>query len=531
EELLAPVLEEVDQLPTGERISVWHLSGLVAERRGRRPEARLRLDRAIRALEEQRRLIPGVELRARAFEGHARVYRDRIDHALRSRRPSFDAIFALVESARARAFRDRGTGGAARARSASETESLRARLGSLVQRLERLQYESDREDSLRLVPPLRREIVGLERRIAAGMRRQVFRSEGSSEARVGFDPAGSDEIECRLEAGEVLVEYFMLSDRILALVLGEGGRRVVVLPTPPAAVRAAIQTFHSQLEILALTADRVAPNLPFLKRSADAMLERMYDALVRPLQLARASRLSVIPHGVLHQVPFECLRRDGGYLIDDVTIRRAPTADFLLRDGRTPAPASSRGGVLLSGMTDGGLAFVGAELDAVRAAIDDSDVKVLRNPTAEELLAACDNARWIHLSTHGVFREDNPLFSRLSTKGGALFLIDILERRLRAELVVLSACNSGQVFAGEGDDLSGVAHGFLASGASRLVASMWRVHDRATRDWMEHFYRALAATNGDRVGIDPGGALRRASTLTRADWDHPFYWGAFCLHG
>ena len=156
------------------------------------------------------------------------------------------------------------------------------------------------------------------------------------------------------------------------------------------------------------------------------------------------------------------------------------------------------------------------------------------------------------------------MFSRLSTRGDALFLIDLLERRIDAEMVVLSACNSGQVFSGEGDDLSGVAHGFLAAGAKRLVASIWRVHDQATRDWMATFYREMALArpaegdhptlastappearlmvSGERdrasetVSLEPSGhdvgeMLRRACVQTREMWDHPFFWGAFCLYG
>jgi CHAT domain-containing protein len=299
-------------------------------------------------------------------------------------------------------------------------------------------------------------------------------------------------------------------------------------------VRSAKESFHAQLDALALTADRKSPNLPFLKRAADALLERMYDALIRPLEIEGAPRLTLVPHGFLHRVPFECLRGSDGYLIDRTTVRRSPSADFLLRDRSTSLSANAGGKVVLSGMVDGGPAFVASELETVRNALGRANTISMRDPTAGELLDAFSTARWIHLSTHGVFREDNPLFSRLSTRGGALFLVDLLERRMDAELVVLSACNSGQVFAGEGDDLSGVAHGFLAAGARRLVASTWRVHDQATRDWMEHFYGELArdgSDSGSERRPDPGHALRHASMQTRQAWDHPFYWGAFCLHG
>lgn len=543
EALLEPVLEDVDRLPTGDRITVWHLSGLISETLGERNQAKRRLDRAVRAVEAQRQLIPGVELRARAFEGHVRVYRDRIIHALRSRQPDFESLFSLVEAARARAFRERTNArGELVKRSREqweETESVRARLGSFVQRMEKLQYDPD-HSSGQQIADLRRQIVTLERRLMSALRKQALRAEGDpSLVRGGTKIPGSSAVERMLSPNEILVEYFVLPDRILALVLGAGLRRVVVLQVPPESLRSTMQTFHAQLESLALTAGREPPNLPFLKRAADALLERMFDALLRPLEIEDAASLLIVPHRFLHQVPFECMRTKDGYLIDSRVVRRVPSADFLLR---RPAGGSPDGSIVLSGMVEGGPAFVESELAAVRNALDSPRTRFMRDASASELLEAFVSARWIHISTHGVFRGDNPLFSRLSTRGGALFLIDLLERRIDAELVVLSACNSGQVFAGEGDDLSGVAHGFLAAGAERLVASIWRVHDQATRDWMATFYQEVTSARGPTQSTLPhpafagaignvGEALRRASMRTRGSWDHPFYWGGFCLYG
>jgi CHAT domain-containing protein len=626
--LLEPVLEEIDQLPIGDRITVWHLCGLMADALGDRSQARRWLDQAVRAVEAQRQLIPGVELRASAFEGHVRVYRDRIAHALRSRKPDFETLFVLVESARARAFRERhslraseprtapptaatgdkiavtgaaddktsaaavsdekisATGSADQGLRTGQTEdesadAVRARLGSLVARMERLQYDSDRAAVERLIPDLNRQISVLERRLMSTLRRRSIHADKDLfMARGGWKVAGSAAVERTLSAGEVLVEYFVLPDRILALVLGNGRPSVVQLEAAPDALRPLMQSFHVQLESLALTLGRGVANLPFLKRAADGLLAQMYEALLRPLGIEDASGLVIVPHRFLHQVPFECLRTRNGYLIDHCVVRRTPSADFLLRnsaessararrsDGAVApgavgeaASGSSDGTVVLSGMVEGGPAFVESELQAVRGALKGPGVHVLRDAAAAELLDAFGSARWIHLSTHGAFRGDNPLFSRLSTRGDALFLIDLLERTIDSELVVLSACNSGQVFAGEGDDLSGVAHGFLAAGAQNLVASIWRVHDRATRDWMVEFYGGLSrrsesppkspseSSSGSpsrshspipvsegsalpRVHTgDVGEAVRTASIRTREMWDHPFFWGAFCLYG
>ena len=80
---------------------------------------------------------------------------------------------------------------------------------------------------------------------------------------------------------------------------------------------------------------------------------------------------------------------------------------------------------------------------------------------------------------------------------------------------------------GRGDELDGVAHGFLAAGAKRLVASRWHVHDAATVSLMDRFYGRLAAQRT----WNPTLALALAAREAREEWRHPFFWGAFSVYG
>jgi len=172
-----------------------------------------------------------------------------------------------------------------------------------------------------------------------------------------------------------------------------------------------------------------------------------------------------------------------------------------------------------------GSPFIQSEARAVLECYGSVNGELLLDPMAEEALRSMQGARVIHLSAHGNFRADNPLFSTLHLGSGVLFLADILTVPLSAELVVVSACNSGQTFSGRGDALLGVAHAFLAANARRLVASLWRVHDQATAEWMELFHRLYRETK------DPMAAHRLTGQSLREKWPHPFYWGGFCLLG
>jgi CHAT domain-containing protein len=145
--------------------------------------------------------------------------------------------------------------------------------------------------------------------------------------------------------------------------------------------------------------------------------------------------------------------------------------------------------------------------------------------------------RVLHFATHGFLDTDHPELSGLALslwddqgqpQDGFLRLQDIYGLRLRADLVVLSGCETalGQRLGGEG--LLGLTHGFLHAGTAQVVASLWEVRDRATAELMERFYRALY-----RDGLRPAAALRRAQVemWRQRPWRDPYYWAAFTLQG
>jgi CHAT domain-containing protein len=131
----------------------------------------------------------------------------------------------------------------------------------------------------------------------------------------------------------------------------------------------------------------------------------------------------------------------------------------------------------------------------------------------------------IHLASHAVFREDNPLFSAIRLADGWLSLYDLYRLRLRASLVTLSACETGvsQVLAG--DELVGLSRGFFEAGAASVVVSLWSVDDESTARLMERFYAGLAA------GLGPAVAMRRAQAELRPASSHPYYWAPFVVIG
>src|SRR6266545_2256065 len=145
--------------------------------------------------------------------------------------------------------------------------------------------------------------------------------------------------------------------------------------------------------------------------------------------------------------------------------------------------------------------------------------------------------RILHFATHGLLNGEHPelsglVFSLIDQEGkpqdGFLRLHEIYNLQLSADLIVLSACETGLGKEIKGEGLIGLTRGFMYSGAPRVVASLWNVDDLATAELMKLFYQRML-----KDGMPAGAALRAAQLeLSRQKrWASPYFWAGFVLHG
>jgi CHAT domain-containing protein len=145
--------------------------------------------------------------------------------------------------------------------------------------------------------------------------------------------------------------------------------------------------------------------------------------------------------------------------------------------------------------------------------------------------------RHIHFATHGLLNSTHPQLSgivlslvdeRGEAQDGYLRLHEVFNLNLPAELVVLSACQTGLGKEVRGEGLVGLTRGFMYAGSPRVAASLWKVDDAATADLMAAFYRGML-----KEGLPPSAALRRAQVemLAQKHRQSPYYWAAFVLQG
>ena len=168
-----------------------------------------------------------------------------------------------------------------------------------------------------------------------------------------------------------------------------------------------------------------------------------------------------------------------------------------------------------------------------------SNLKALSFDASRQRVTSTDLSRYrvLHFATHGLLNSEHPELSGLvlslvdpegRPQDGFLRLHDIYELKLRADLVVLSACQTGLGKQIRGEGLVGLTRGFMYAGAPRIIASLWQVNDTATAELMKHFYRGLFREN-----LRPAAALRAAqmALMKEKRWSSPFYWAPFVLQG
>jgi CHAT domain-containing protein len=257
----------------------------------------------------------------------------------------------------------------------------------------------------------------------------------------------------------------------------------------------------------------------------DRCLQQLYRAIVEPLAdvLPKGGDLVIVPHGPLHGIPFHSLHDGAQYLAERYTITYAPSAGVFAACRRKARPLGRR--LLVVGIDDPGLPYVAHEIESVAETWGNATALSGRRATSRALWRQAGSFDVLHLATHGVFRADNPAFSSVKLADAWLTVADLAEVARGAQLVTLSACETGVSGLSAGDEVVGLTRGLLAAGCTAVIASLWTVSDQSTAYLMEHLYRGL------RSGMNAAAALGAAMNDVRAEYDHPYFWAPFVVSG
>jgi CHAT domain-containing protein len=328
-----------------------------------------------------------------------------------------------------------------------------------------------------------------------------------------------------LPADTLLLEFFATDEKLLVFGLMQEQMWTRTLPLPRSTLNHLLNQLYFQMNKFSYGASYRERHAAALLTGTNDVLNTLYTELLAPLpDIHLAHHIVVIPHGVLHYIPFHALRHDGHYLIESQAISYAPSATIFHRVlmSRQHVPSDSP---LIMGINDSTIPHVEEEVKGVKQLFPSAQVYLGTEATTSRLLAERRQAPFLHISTHALFRQDNPNFSSLKLADGWLTVNEIYHLTTTAPLVTLSACETGRSDVAPGDELIGLCRGFFGTGAQSLVVSLWRVEDRSTAALMVQFYKGL------RAGETVYRALHRAQLKLLETHRHPYYWAPFILTG
>jgi len=521
-----------------------HVIGCIERDRKRNAFALASFRKAIEIIEKVRGGIAADEFKATFLHDKIPAYEDAISACLDDGRDELiDEAFRLVEASKSRALADllaRYVRGSAHKDTKGLAPEAREKLSRLIEDLNWYSSQAglaeDKGDqrSAASANRYRQTIARCERQISQLFRRIETEAPAYLEIQ-RMEGASSDDLRKTLQPGETVIEYFTTGEYISAFVASRDDIRVSRSIAMRTEVELLLDALRFQIEKFNYGAEYVEAHFAQLRRATNELLAKFYALVFAPLEsMLRGDRLIIVPHGALHYVPFHALYDDSKYLIDRFEVSYAPSAAVLklcrnqqrvtqITDGKKKI--RNNDSLVALGVTEDGAPNIEQEIETLAQLFPDSVTLTGDQATLENLIQAAPRARFLHLASHGYFRRDNPMFSFLKLAGSNLHFYNLLDLNLAAELVTLSACNTGVNKVFPGDELHGLVRGFLYAGAPSVVASLWAVSDLSTADLMREMYSQL------RSGATKRAAMRSAQLAIKDAYGHPYYWGPFVLLG
>lgn len=523
-----PPAEEVDDPDLLWRLDYGRARALL--QLGRREEAVDALERAVQRIEGVRARLRKERFRAGYLEDKYQVYVDLVRLLLELGRT--EEAFVTAERLRARSF----LGLLNRGQPPAIEETQRRREIELRERVRRLQDALEEETGgsadWRREPAVAlysRELEDAEREYQEFLDDQMAGS-GYATLRT-LEVPSIQKLQRRLPTGSAVIEYVIADDAVVIFMLTEA--RLVA-----STVRLAPGELSTKVELLLDLLQRPADDL--WRRPAAALGEMLVAPLEASGRLATVERLFIVPHGILHYVPFGVLVHEVAgqprLLIEDFTISSVPSAAAA---GRT-RPAPDRALFALAPERSR-LKWAPREVESIASLYPEASRLVLvgRGATEDAFKAEANRHRLLHLASHGHFNRLNPLLSGIELEpsdvdDGRLEVHEILRLDLGAELVTLSACDTalGSGFFSQfppGDEFVSLTRAFLLAGAGSVVATLWKVDDRSTLDVMRAFYRRLETARAETPA--EALALAQRELAASARYAHPYYWAPFVVLG
>ena len=360
------------------------------------------------------------------------------------------------------------------------------------------------------------------------------------------------------DAASALLEYVVTDDRTYLFIITKATINA------PAEVR---------VYPLSITRDEIAKQIELFRRQLAARdlgfrasAAKLYALLLKPaqVQLRGKTNLIIAPDDKLWELPFQALLTGANrFLIEDAAIAYTPSLTVLREmtkrrkqrdDNRVSATLLALGNPLVGKETVsraaltlrneklGPLPEAEQEVKALGRFYGTAQSKVYIGAEAREdrVKSEAGQARILHFATHGVLNNASPMYSHLvlaqgdTSEDGLLEAWELMQLDLKADLAVLSACETARGRFGAGEGMIGLSWALFIAGVPTTMVSQWKVESASTRDLMLGFHRQMMSpSTPTKPNVTKAEALRQAALklMKARQTSHPFYWAGFVLIG
>jgi CHAT domain-containing protein/tetratricopeptide (TPR) repeat protein len=546
---------------TENREALWKsltTSGRCRRALNQNSEARKEFEEAIAIIEGLRiRIAGGEEEQQRFLENRLLPYQQIAEMLLEN--DGIGEALDYAERAKARVLLDVLESGKAmvtKAMTAGEREKEQRFRSRLVSLNSQIAYESQRpQPDAALVAGLKDQLEKARLEYSAFQTDLYVAHPELRTRRNESRPATTEELSVLLDGGRsALLEFMVTEEKTYLFVFTANGKamssRSYALAIAEKDLSAQIQRFRRQLAQRALDFRELAAEL--------------YRLLLKPAQqqLEGKASIVIVPDGPLWELPFQALLSAANhFLLEDHSIAYAPSLSVLRemrrsRKGQTIASWKllAMGNPILRGLTraqtrfayrSGKLAPLPEAAKEVRRlrqlyATGQCTVLVGLEASEDKFKAEARGYDVLHLATHGILNDISPMYSHLVLSRGAggedglLEAWELLQLDLKADLLVLSACETARGRVSRGEGMIGLVWAAFVAGCAATVVSQWSVESASTTELMVEFHQQLRArSSGQDARASKAAALRNAALKLLRDsrYRHPFYWAGFILIG
>jgi len=338
-----------------------------------------------------------------------------------------------------------------------------------------------------------------------------------------------------------LISYTVSTNCLFIIAINKNKAQFLKLPFTPVD-KDDIQQFYKLLS---------KPSIDQEDKKLDTLSARIFNKILKPvLETFNEEHLTIIPDGVLNYIPFDILKiRDNeslSYVLEKKNIGYANAIGTLIELNKT---ITTKGNNILAfapsfdnsskeSITNplGKLLYNGSEIDKINAFYT---IKAYRNKKATlnnfKLQAPKFNA--IHLATHAFANDEFPDYSYLaftqandSVNNNMLYIKDLYNTTLHANMITLSACQTGIGKLQKGQGMMSLSKGFYYAGAKSLINTLWKINDKSTVRLMAYFYEELSKGQTKTEALQKA-KLNYLATTEDSLLKHPYYWAAFTVSG